>query len=134
MEINFYDWVEKFVKEVLFINLIDVWLVYIIVYIYEMKVEIKDGLEFMQYLEIYWKDLDMLVCYNYWYWVLYLIEKGEYEVVLIIFDIYIFFSLQVSGIMLDVVDNCFMFYCLQMEGVFVGQWWQDVLFVIWKYS
>lgn len=88
MEINFYDWVEKFVKEVLFINLIDVWLVYIIVYIYEMKVEIKDGLEFMQYLEIYWKDLDMLVCYNYWYWVLYLIEKGEYEVVLIIFDIY----------------------------------------------
>ncbi|KAM9684588.1 tetratricopeptide repeat protein 38 isoform 3-T3 [Dama dama] len=43
-------------------------------------------------------------------------------------------SLQASGAMLDVVDSCSMLYRLQMEGVSVGQRWQDVLSVTRKHS
>ncbi|XP_055251386.1 tetratricopeptide repeat protein 38 isoform X3 [Moschus berezovskii] len=43
-------------------------------------------------------------------------------------------SLQASGAMLDVVDSCSMLYRLQMEGVSVGERWQDVLSVTQKHS
>nr|XP_020040189.1 tetratricopeptide repeat protein 38 isoform X4 [Castor canadensis] len=80
------------------------------------------------------EDSDMLACHNYWHWALYLIEKGEYEAALTIYDNHILPSLQASGMMLDVVDSCSMLYRLQMEGVFVGQRWQDVLPVTQKHS
>uniref|UniRef100_A0A8P0T272 Tetratricopeptide repeat protein 38 n=1 Tax=Canis lupus familiaris TaxID=9615 RepID=A0A8P0T272_CANLF len=43
-------------------------------------------------------------------------------------------SLKASGTMLDVVDSCSMLYRLQMEGVSVGERWQDILPVTQKHS
>ncbi|XP_024593141.1 tetratricopeptide repeat protein 38 isoform X3 [Neophocaena asiaeorientalis asiaeorientalis] len=80
------------------------------------------------------EDSDMLACHNYWHWALYLIEKGEYEAALTIYDDHILPSLRGSGAMLDVVDSCSMLYRLQMEGVSVGERWQDVLSVTQKHS
>ncbi|KAK2121813.1 Tetratricopeptide repeat protein 38 [Saguinus oedipus] len=97
------------------VNPTDAWSVHTIAHIHEMKAEIKDGLEFMQHSEAQWKDSDMLACHNYWHWALYLIEKGEYEAALTIYDTHILPSLQASGAMLDVVDSCSMLYRLQME-------------------
>lgn len=76
----------------------------------------------------------MLACHNYWHWALYLIEKGEYEAALTIYDNHILPSLRANGTMLDAVDNCSMLYRLQMEGVSVGERWQDVLPVTKKHS
>ncbi|XP_015357276.1 tetratricopeptide repeat protein 38 isoform X2 [Marmota marmota marmota] len=80
------------------------------------------------------EDSDMLACHNYWHWALYLIEKGEYEAALTIYDQHILPSLRSSGAMLDVVDSCSMLYRLQMEGVSVGQRWQDILPVTQRHS
>uniref|UniRef100_F7ARB6 Tetratricopeptide repeat protein 38 n=1 Tax=Equus caballus TaxID=9796 RepID=F7ARB6_HORSE len=121
METNFYDQAEKLAKEALSINPGDAWSVHTVAHIHEMKAEIKDGLEFMQHSEAHWKDSDMLACHNYWHWALYLIEK-------------ILPSLRANGTMLDAVDNCSMLYRLQMEGVSVGERWQDVLPVTKKHS
>lgn len=76
----------------------------------------------------------MLACHNYWHWALYLIEKGDYEAALTIYDSHILPSLQASGTMLDVVDSCSMLYRLQMEGVPLGQRWQTVLPVTQKHT
>uniref|UniRef100_A0A8D0N870 Tetratricopeptide repeat protein 38 n=1 Tax=Sus scrofa TaxID=9823 RepID=A0A8D0N870_PIG len=121
METNFYDRAEKLAKEALSIDPTDAWSVHTIAHIHEMKAEVQDGLEFMQHSETHWKESDMLACHNYWHWALYLIEK-------------ILPSLRASGAMLDVVDSCSMLYRLQMEGVSVGERWQDVLAVTRKHS
>ncbi|XP_031993863.1 tetratricopeptide repeat protein 38 [Hylobates moloch] len=154
METNFYDQAEKLAKEALSINPTDAWSVHTIAHIHEMKAEIKDGLEFMQHSETLWKDSDMLACHNYWHWALYLIEKVRLVTPLVLGAVYtpgkgdgpvsrarlgrlvfqILPSLQASGAMLDVVDSCSMLYRLQMEGVSVGQRWQDVLPVTRKHS
>nr|XP_020143420.1 tetratricopeptide repeat protein 38 isoform X2 [Microcebus murinus] len=134
METNFYDQAAKLAREALAINPTDAWSVHTIAHVHEMKAEVKEGLEFMQRSENHWKDSDMLACHNYWHWALYLIEKGEYEAALTIYDNHILPSLQASGAMLDVVDSCSMLYRLQMEGVSVGQRWQDVLPVTRKHS
>uniref|UniRef100_A0A8I3X3C9 Tetratricopeptide repeat protein 38 n=1 Tax=Callithrix jacchus TaxID=9483 RepID=A0A8I3X3C9_CALJA len=129
METNFYDQAKKLAREALSVNPTDAWSVHTIAHIHEMKAEIKDGLEFMQHSEAQWKDSDMLACHNYWHWALYLIEKVRRASVCTILP-----SLQASGAMLDVVDSCSMLYRLQMEGVSLGQRWQDVLPVTQKHS
>ncbi|ERE86469.1 tetratricopeptide repeat protein 38 [Cricetulus griseus] len=157
METNFYDQAQKLAKEALSIEPTDAWSVHTIAHIHEMRAEVKDGLEFMQHTEGHWKDSDMLACHNYWHWALYLIEKGEYEAALTIYDNHgetlisgttdntclglvtalvfqILPSLQASGAMLDVVDSCSMLYRLQMEGVSLGQRWQAVLPVTKKHT
>ncbi|XP_069855930.1 tetratricopeptide repeat protein 38 [Dipodomys merriami] len=134
METNFYNKAEKLAKEALSINPSDAWSVHTMAHIYEMRGAVKDGLEFMGGSEAQWKSSDMLACHNYWHWALYFIEKGEYEAALTIYDNHILPSLQKSGTMLDVVDNCSMLYRLKMEGVPVGRRWQDVLLVTQKHS
>nr|XP_020757696.1 tetratricopeptide repeat protein 38 [Odocoileus virginianus texanus] len=86
METNLYDRAEKLAKEALSINPTDAWSVHTIAHIHEMKAEVREGLEFMQHSEAHWKASDMLACHNYWHWALYLIEKGEYEAALTIYD------------------------------------------------
>uniref|UniRef100_A0A2I2ZC15 Tetratricopeptide repeat protein 38 n=1 Tax=Gorilla gorilla gorilla TaxID=9595 RepID=A0A2I2ZC15_GORGO len=122
METNFYDQAEKLAKEALSINPTDAWSVHTVAHIHEMKAEIKDGLEFMQHSETLWKDSDMLACHNYWHWALYLIEKGEYEAALTIYDTHVSSSLQALGLL------------PMSSGVSVGQRWQDVLPVARKHS
>ncbi|XP_053775709.1 tetratricopeptide repeat protein 38 isoform X3 [Desmodus rotundus] len=134
METNFYDQAEKLAKEALSVNPADAWSVHTIAHVHEMRAEVREGLDFMQHSEAHWKDSDMLACHNYWHWALYLIEKGEYEAALTIYDDHILPSLQASGTMLDVVDTCSMLYRLQMEGVSVGKRWQAVLPVTRKHS
>ncbi|KAM5333436.1 tetratricopeptide repeat protein 38 isoform 1-T1 [Glossophaga mutica] len=134
METNFYDQAEKLAKEALSLNPADAWSVHTIAHIHEMRAEVREGLDFMQRSEAHWKDSDMLACHNYWHWALYLIEKGEYEAALTIYDDHILPSLQASGTMLDVVDTCSMLYRLQMEGVSVGDRWQAVLPVTRKHT
>lgn len=134
METNLYDQAQKLAQEALSINPTDAWSVHTVAHIHEMKAEVAAGLAFMQRSEADWKDSDMLACHNYWHWALYLIEKGEYEAALSIYDTHILPSLQASGAMLDVVDSCSMLYRLQMEGVAVGERWRDVLPVTRKHS
>ncbi|XP_005379564.1 PREDICTED: tetratricopeptide repeat protein 38 isoform X2 [Chinchilla lanigera] len=127
METHFYDQAEKLAKEALSIEPTDAWSVHTVAHVHEMRAEVKAGTEFMQRSESQWKDSDMLACHNYWHWALYLIEKGEYEAALTIYDDHILPRLKGRGSVLDVVDSCSMLFRLQMEGVSVGQRWQDVL-------
>ncbi|XP_042638866.1 tetratricopeptide repeat protein 38 [Orycteropus afer afer] len=80
------------------------------------------------------QDSDMLACHNYWHWALYLIEEGDYEAALTIYDDHVLPSMRASGAMLDVVDSCSMLYRLQLEGVPVGERWRDVHSVTQKHS
>uniref|UniRef100_A0A8D0N8Q9 Tetratricopeptide repeat protein 38 n=1 Tax=Sus scrofa TaxID=9823 RepID=A0A8D0N8Q9_PIG len=127
-------WTPDIPLSALSIDPTDAWSVHTIAHIHEMKAEVQDGLEFMQHSETHWKESDMLACHNYWHWALYLIEKGEPEAALTMYDDHILPSLRASGAMLDVVDSCSMLYRLQMEGVSVGERWQDVLAVTRKHS
>nr|XP_015847110.1 tetratricopeptide repeat protein 38-like [Peromyscus maniculatus bairdii] len=86
METNFYDQALKLAKEALSVEPTDAWSVHTVAHVHEMRAEIKDGMEFMKNTEGHWKDSDMLACHNYWHWALYLIEKGDYEAALTIYD------------------------------------------------
>ncbi|NXO00406.1 TTC38 protein, partial [Rhinopomastus cyanomelas] len=126
-ETNLFDRAEKVALEALAINKMDAWSVHTIAHVNEMKAEVNKGLKFMKETEMNWKKSDMLACHNYWHWALHYIEKGEYEAALTIYDTHIAPRCLSSGSMLDVVDNCSMLYRLRLEGVNVGDRWNNVL-------
>uniref|UniRef100_A0A8C6Y1L6 Tetratricopeptide repeat protein 38 n=1 Tax=Naja naja TaxID=35670 RepID=A0A8C6Y1L6_NAJNA len=126
VETNFYDRAEKLAYQALAINQRDAWSVHALAHVNEMKADLNSGLAFMKQTENNWKDSDMLACHNYWHWALHFIEKGDYEAALTIYDTHIAPSLQQSGTMLDVVDNCSMLYRLELEGVNVDNRWKAI--------
>uniref|UniRef100_A0A8C0FEJ0 Tetratricopeptide repeat protein 38 n=1 Tax=Bubo bubo TaxID=30461 RepID=A0A8C0FEJ0_BUBBB len=121
METNFFDRAEELAREALAINQTDAWSVHTIAHVNEMKAEVKKGLEFMKETETNWKNSDMLACHNYWHWALYFIEKIAPRCLS-------------SGSMLDVVDNCSMLYRLHLEGVKLGDRWNNVLKLTKKHT
>ncbi|XP_068024225.1 tetratricopeptide repeat protein 38 [Melanerpes formicivorus] len=134
METNLFDRAEEIAHEALAINQTDAWSVHTIAHIHEMKAEVKKGLDFMKGTEANWKNSDMLACHNYWHWALYFIEKGEYEAALTIYDNHIAPRCLSCGSMLDVVDNCSMLYRLHLEGVKLGERWNNVLELTKKHT
>ncbi|XP_061214697.1 tetratricopeptide repeat protein 38 isoform X2 [Neopsephotus bourkii] len=121
METNFFDRAEELAHEALAINKTDAWSVHTIAHINEMKAEVRKGLEFMKETETNWKNSDMLACHNYWHWALYFIEKIAPRCLS-------------SGSMLDIVDNSSMLYRLHLEGVKLGDRWNNVLQLTKKHS
>ncbi|NWI14590.1 TTC38 protein, partial [Crypturellus soui] len=134
METNFFDRAEKLACEALAMNKTDAWSVHTIAHINEMKAEVEKGLSFMAETETNWQNSDMLACHNYWHWALYFIEKGEYEAALTIYDNHIAPRCLSSGNMLDVVDNSSMLYRLYLEGVKLGNRWDNVLKITKKHA
>ncbi|XP_063164412.1 tetratricopeptide repeat protein 38 [Candoia aspera] len=126
VETNFFDRAEKLAYEALAINQRDAWSIHALAHVNEMKADLRSGLAFMKQTENNWKDSDMLACHNYWHWALYFIEKGDYEAALTIYDTHIAPRCQLSGTMLDIVDNCSMLFRLELEGVKVGDRWKEV--------
>ncbi|XP_053799322.1 tetratricopeptide repeat protein 38 isoform X1 [Vidua chalybeata] len=134
VETNLFDRAEKVAHEALAINQTDAWSVHTIAHVNEMKAEVDKGLKFMKEMEKNWKSSDMLACHNYWHWALYYIEKGEYEAALTIYDKHIAPLCLASGSILDIVDNSSMLYRLHLEGVKLGDRWNDLLGVTKKHT
>ncbi|XP_019371489.1 PREDICTED: tetratricopeptide repeat protein 38-like isoform X1 [Gavialis gangeticus] len=133
LETNMFDYAEKLANEALAINQTDAWSVHTIAHINEMKVNLNNGLTFMKQTENNWKDA-MVAGHNYWHWALYFIEKGDYEAALTIYDNHIGPRCRTSGTLLDVVDNCSMLYRLQLEGLKLGNRWNEVLQLTKKHT
>uniref|UniRef100_UPI00358E00EE tetratricopeptide repeat protein 38 isoform X3 n=1 Tax=Myxine glutinosa TaxID=7769 RepID=UPI00358E00EE len=66
---------------------------------------------------------DMLASHNYWHWSLYLMDEGDYENVLNMYDKEIQPRFTHSGGMLDIVDACSLLYRLEIAGVDVSNRW-----------
>uniref|UniRef100_A0A663M7N4 Tetratricopeptide repeat protein 38 n=1 Tax=Athene cunicularia TaxID=194338 RepID=A0A663M7N4_ATHCN len=122
METNFFDRAEELAHEALALNQTDAWSVHTIAHINEMKAEVKKGLEFMKETEANWK-VKILV--------------ASLKNPLLAHE---YLWLQIaprclsSGSMLDVVDNCSMLYRLHLEGVKLGDRWNNVLKLTKKHT
>ncbi|NXD16852.1 TTC38 protein, partial [Nothocercus nigrocapillus] len=127
METNFFDRAEQLACEALAVNKTDAWSVHTIAHINEMKAEVEKGLSFMAETETNWQPHSPLLF-------LFLISQGEYEAALTIYDSHIAPRCLSSGSMLDVVDTSSMLYRLSLEGVKLGNRWDNVLKITKKHA
>ncbi|XP_028666095.1 tetratricopeptide repeat protein 38-like isoform X1 [Erpetoichthys calabaricus] len=126
VETNFYDRAEKEAKEALALNPGDAWSVHCMAHVHEMRSDIDKGIKFMEETENNWKNCDVIACHNYWHWALYLIDKGDYEAALKIYDDKIYPGCLSFGAILDYTDSSSFLCRMEMEGVEVADRWKDV--------
>ncbi|PVD31803.1 hypothetical protein C0Q70_07221 [Pomacea canaliculata] len=125
-ETNLYDQAEKMARKGLEINPGDAWSTHTICHVMEMMGRQDEGISFLDKTVKDWEPRGLLACHNFWHWALYYIEKGEYQAALDILDTQVKVRASKSGALLDIVDSSSLLFRLQMEGVNIGDRWEDV--------
>ncbi|XP_031563216.1 tetratricopeptide repeat protein 38-like isoform X2 [Actinia tenebrosa] len=129
VETNMYADAEKHALQGLQLNPRDCWSTHAQAHVLEMMGRQTEGISFLSTTMDNWTKGAMLACHNFWHWAIYHIEKGEYEAALGVFDSQVGQRVK-SGAMLDMVDASSLLYRLEMEGVDVGNRWNE-LYGIW---
>ncbi|XP_013418392.1 tetratricopeptide repeat protein 38 isoform X3 [Lingula anatina] len=125
-ETYLYDEAVKTANKALNINPKDGFATHAISHVYEMRGEHNKGIDLMSSNERDWVTCRAIAGHCYWHWAVYHVEKGEYEKALDIFDAELGKRCN-DGNMLDLTDACSMLYRLEMEGVNVGERWNEIL-------
>ncbi|KIH54608.1 tetratricopeptide repeat protein, partial [Ancylostoma duodenale] len=128
-----YAEAEKEALKALEANRYDCWATHARAHVLEMEGRFDEGIKFLESTVENWKPGWMLAAHNYWHNGLYYIEKYKnYEVPLTIFDNSKYRTSEIcpravkSGAMLDIVDAVSMLWRLELEGVNVGDRWQNL--------
>ncbi|BFZ11068.1 hypothetical protein BsWGS_14107 [Bradybaena similaris] len=125
-ETNLYPEAETVARKALSMNPNDAWATHTLCHVMEMTGRQHEGIYMMEKTKTYWTTCGMLACHNTWHWALYYIELGDYESALSLFDTEVSRRAEKSGSMLDMVDVCSLLYRLEMEGVDIGNRWDNV--------
>ncbi|XP_013384664.1 tetratricopeptide repeat protein 38 isoform X2 [Lingula anatina] len=126
VETSLFSEAEKVSRKGLDINPKDAWSTHSLAHVLEMMGRQDEGISFLSTTVRDWTTCGMLACHNFWHWAVYHIEKGEHTGAVDIFDSEVGERCKKSGAMLDIVDACSLLYRLELEGVNVGDRWNDV--------
>ncbi|VDM83750.1 unnamed protein product, partial [Strongylus vulgaris] len=122
-----YEEAEKEALKALEANRYDCWATHARAHVLEMQGRFDEGITFLESTVEDWRQGWMLAAHNYWHNALYYVEKdGTYEAPLAIFDSEICPRAVKSGAMLDMVDAVSILWRLELEGVNVGDRWQNL--------
>lgn len=125
-ETNMFKQAEKVAREWLEISPGDGLTTHSMGHIFEMQGRVDEGITFFSSTVQDWERCGLIACHNSWHWALFYIEKGEYQSALDIYDSRVIKSATQSGAMLDLSDSCAMLWRLEMEGVDIGDRWNDI--------
>ena len=103
----------------------DCWAHHAVAHVLEMQGRVIEGVKWMASREPYWSDDDnFFKVHNWWHRALYHQELGQEEVVLCIYDKHI--RNANSTVALELIDASAMLWRLNLEGVDVGDRWDEL--------
>jgi tetratricopeptide (TPR) repeat protein len=124
-----YAQAEQAGREAVAINPADAWAVHAVAHVLEMQCRPKEGIAWLQGLEEHWAPAALLAVHNRWHAALFLIELGQLDEALALYDAHI--RATPSEMTLDLVDAAALLWRLELLGVDVGARWQ-ALAPAWK--
>ncbi|XP_019617880.1 PREDICTED: tetratricopeptide repeat protein 38-like [Branchiostoma belcheri] len=119
VQTNFYREAEQAGRKALELNPLDIWARHAICHVMEMEGRQKEGIAFLSNSENDWNK-HTLTGHCYWHWALYHVERGEHYAALNIYDKQYWGKRN-----LYLADPCSLLFRLNMEGVDVGDRWDD---------
>jgi len=119
-----YAEAEKAGREAAEINPADTWGVHAVAHVLEMQGRAKDGITWLRGLEPHWAPANGLAVHQWWHLALYLIEEGQLDEALALYDAHI--HAHPGSIVLDLVDAAALLWRLELLGVDVGARWQEL--------
>ncbi|MEM8841164.1 MAG: tetratricopeptide repeat protein, partial [Pseudomonadota bacterium] len=113
---------ERYGREAVEINPEDGWSVHAVAHVLEMQERHQEGIDWVTGLEPSWSKGNNFRFHIIWHRALYHLERGEYDVVLGLYDDQIVSDIG-SEFYLDICNACSMLWRLEMHGVDVGDRW-----------
>lgn len=116
-----YAAAEQAGREAVAINPADAWAVHAVAHVLEMQDRPQEGIAWLRGLEAHWIPATLLAVHNWWHAGLFLIELGQMEQALELYDAHI--RAIPSEMALDLVDAAALLWRLELLGVDVGPRW-----------
>ena len=119
-----YATAEQVGREAVKLNPGDAWAVHAVAHVMEMQDRAEEGIAWLRGLEPDWTPALLLAVHNWWHEGLFLIELGEVDAALAVYDDHI---IAVDPAMiLDLVDAAALLWRLELLGVDVGDRWRKL--------
>lgn len=120
-----YAKAEKFGRMAVERNPKDAWSVHSVAHVLEMTERHAEGIEWVNNLEQDWSTVNNFRFHLYWHKCLYHLERGEFDIVLHIYDQQIVSDID-SDFYLDICNASSLLWRLEMFGVDVGNRWHKL--------
>ncbi len=124
-ECNLYQQSEEFGQAAVERNPDDVWGIHAVVHTYEMAGRVPDGVRFMRSREADWQTGNFLSVHNSWHYALYLLQGGDTDGALAVYDRMIHHS-DSQDAALELLDASALLWRIQLDGTPVGARWQPL--------
>lgn len=112
---NQHEFARKSALLALDLNPQDAWATHTLCHYNEYRNDANTGISMLRDSEANWSPANLLSTHNYWHWCLYLLERGEHEQALALYDRHVTEYLSLNRVM-DLVDIVSLLYRLQLDG------------------
>lgn len=118
VQTNMHEYARKSALLALEMNPQDAWATHSLAHYYEYRNDPAAGITLLRDTEAQWSPANLISTHNYWHWCLYLVERGEHEQAMALYDRRVTESLSHNR-SIDLVDVVSLLYRLQLDGVSV---------------
>jgi tetratricopeptide (TPR) repeat protein len=119
-----YAAAEQAGREAAALNPADSWAVHAVAHVLEMQDRPEEGIGWLRAMEPHWAPAAGLAVHQWWHAALYLIELGELDEVLALYDAHIKPGAEAQ--ILDLVDAAALLWRLELLGVSLGERWREL--------
>ena len=120
-----YTKAEKFGRAAVERNPRDAWSVHSVAHVLEMTERHEEGIEWVAGLESDWSTVNNFRFHLYWHKSLYHLERGEFDIVLQIYDEQVVSDIE-SDFYLDICNCSSLLWRLEMFGIDIGDRWHKL--------
>src|SRR5215813_11161536 len=124
-ECNLYQQSEEFGQAAVERNRDDVWGIHAVVHTYEMAGRVPEGVRFMRSRQPDWQSGNFLNVHNSWHYALYLLQGGDTDGALAVYDRMIR-NAGSQDAALELVDASALLWRMHLEGTPVGDRWRPL--------
>ena len=123
-ELGLYDQAERYGRDATDQNPDDLWAVHAVAHVMEMQQRPADGINWLNYSSDHFRDFNPFRGHIWWHKGLFLIEAGSLDAALSLYDHAIHDNQ--SEFFLDVQNSVSFLARLELNGVYVGDRWQEL--------
>jgi hypothetical protein len=106
------------------LNPADIWAAHAVAHVYEMRGQVRAGIDWIKGTSRAWSDCNFLAFHNWWHLALFHLDEQDYAAALAVFDTRV--RPAPSRVAGEMVDASALLWRLRLRGVDVGDRWNEL--------